>query len=176
MTPPRGRDRSALRVLDYLWREGPANRVDVVRATDLSRATVSKLVGELQAQGLVAELRDEAEAGTGRSGRPPTLLALNPEIGALGGVDFDHASVRVAIADLDGKLLAEKRQDLDLDHEAERSIALAVSILRSLLVRARVPPGRLLGVGAAMSGPVRRDSGSLAAEGILAGWNGVSVQ
>ncbi|MFL5861500.1 MAG: MarR family transcriptional regulator, partial [Solirubrobacteraceae bacterium] len=54
MAPPAPPARSALRVLDFLWREGPANRVDVMRGTALSRATVSKLVGELQAHGLVA--------------------------------------------------------------------------------------------------------------------------
>ena len=45
MTPPTTRERNALRVLDYLFREGPARRGDVIRATSLSRATVSKLIG-----------------------------------------------------------------------------------------------------------------------------------
>jgi predicted NBD/HSP70 family sugar kinase len=167
--------RSALRVLNYLFREGPANRVDVIRGTDLSRATVSKLVGELQAQGLVAERRGSAPAA-GRSGRPPMLLALNPEIGAMGGVDFGHSSVRIAIADLNGALIAETRHELDVDHQADRAITLAVQSLRSLMADARLAPGRLLAVGAAISAPVRRDSGSLAAAGILPGWNSVSLK
>ena len=122
------RERNALRVLDYLFREGPARRVDVIRATALSRATVSKLIGELQAQGLVAEERP-ALAVAGRSGRPPTLLTLNPKIGAFGGVDFGHNSVRVAIADVTGTLLAEDRLDLDVDNAAELAIAAAVDRL-----------------------------------------------
>ena len=84
MAAPTARERNALRVLEYLFREGPARRVDVIRATALSRATVSKLIGELQAQGLVCERAGLTAAG--RSGRPPTLLTLNPEIGAFGGV------------------------------------------------------------------------------------------
>jgi DNA-binding IclR family transcriptional regulator len=48
MPAPTARERNALRVLDYLFREGPARRVDVIRATALSRATVSKLIGEFQ--------------------------------------------------------------------------------------------------------------------------------
>ena len=112
-------------MLDYLFREGPAHRVDVIRATSLSRATVSKLIGELQAQGLVAERRTPLTVA-GRSGRPPTLLALNPALGAFGGVDFGHSSVRVAIADVAGTLIAEDRQDLDVDNDAERAIAVAV--------------------------------------------------
>jgi predicted NBD/HSP70 family sugar kinase len=175
MSTPGPRERSALRVLEFLFREGPANRVDVIRATSLLRATVSKLIGELQAQGLVAEQRAPLTVA-GRSGRPPTLLALNPELGAFGGVDFGHSSVRVAIADVGGKLIAEDRQDLDVDNEAERAIAVAVDGLLGLVRAARLPRERLLGVGAAISAPVRRDGASVAAAGILPGWSAVSPQ
>jgi hypothetical protein len=89
MSSPSARERSALRVLEFLWREGPANRVEVMRGTALSRATVSKLVGELQGQGLVAEWRGPPGEAP-RSGRPPTLLAVNPAIGTFGGGDGGH--------------------------------------------------------------------------------------
>jgi predicted NBD/HSP70 family sugar kinase len=174
MSPPSTRERNALRVLDYLFREGPAPRGDVIRATALSRATVSKLIGELKDQGLVAETGEPLTA-VGRSGRPPTLLALNPALGAFGGVDFGHSSVRVAIADVTGALIAEDRTDLDVDNEAERAIAVAVEGLLAL-AHAEHKPQRLLGVGAAISVPVRRDGASLAAAGILPGWSAVSPQ
>jgi predicted NBD/HSP70 family sugar kinase len=173
MTLSAARDRSALRVLDFLWRQGPAHRIEVVRGTALSRATVSKLIGELQAQGLVAE-RPGPLSMAPRSGRPPTLLVVNPEIGAFGGIDFGHSSVRVAIADVAGQLIAEDRQDLDVDNEAGRAIAAAVDGLRALVAAAQLPPERLLGVGAAISAPVRRDSGDLVATGILPGWRAIS--
>lgn len=175
MRPVGPRERSALRVLEYLWREGPASRVQVGRSTGLSRATVSKLVGELQDQGLVAECPPPV-VEAGRTGRPPALLALNPAIGAVGGIDFDHESVGVAVADLSGTLLAEAREELDVDNQAERAIGLAVRRLRRLAVRAELPPGRLLGVGAAISAPVRRDSGSLAAAEIMTSWSTISLR
>jgi predicted NBD/HSP70 family sugar kinase len=175
MSPPAARERNALRVLDYLFREGPARRVDVVRATALSRATVSKLIGELQAQGLVIEQRS-ALAVAGRSGRPPTMLTLNPEIGAFGGVDFGHSSVRVAIADVTGTLLAEDRLDLDVDNAAELAITAAVERLPALVAQAGLPRKRLLGVGAAISAPVRSGGASVVAAGILPGWSAVSPQ
>jgi predicted NBD/HSP70 family sugar kinase len=169
------RERSAMRVLDFLWREGPVNRVDVVRATSLSRATVSKLIGELQADGLVAERREPGPApAAGRIGRPPALLELNPVIGAVGGVDFGHSSVRVGIADLAGTLIAETGHELDVDNQAQRAIELAVSSLEALIAESEVARDRLLGVGAAISAPVLRDSGSLADAGILPGWDTIS--
>jgi predicted NBD/HSP70 family sugar kinase len=173
MRESRARERSALRVLEYLWREGPASRVDVARATDLSRATVSKLLGELQAEGLVDERR--APVGeTGRFGRPPALLALNPAIAAVGAIDFAHDLVRVAVADLAGSVIAEARHDLDVDNDAEGSIALAVAALQELIAQSAIAPERLLGVGAAVSAPVRHDTGSLAEAGILPGWRSIS--
>jgi predicted NBD/HSP70 family sugar kinase/biotin operon repressor len=172
---PTARERSALRVLDYLFRAGPASRVDIIRATELSRATVSKLIGELQAQGLVTEQRP-ALTVAGRSGRPPALLTLNPELGAFGGVDFGHSSVRVAIADVTGTLLVEDRFDLDVDNAADLAIAAAVERLPALVAEAGLPRLRLLGVGAAISAPVRRDGASLVSAGILPGWSAVSPQ
>jgi predicted NBD/HSP70 family sugar kinase len=172
---PTARERNALRVLDYLFREGPAARVDVIRATGLSRATVSKLIGELQAQGLVAE-QGSALTAAARSGRPPSLLSLRPEIGAFGGVDFGHSSVRVAIADVTGALLAEDRLDLDVDNAAELAITAAVERLPALVSQAGLPRRRLLGVGAAISAPVRRDGASVVTRGILPGWSAVSPQ
>jgi predicted NBD/HSP70 family sugar kinase len=169
------RDRTALRVLDYLFRAGPANRVELVRATDLSRATVSKLIGELQAQGLVDE-RPAPEAASGRAGRPPTLLALNPAIGAVGGIDFDHQAVGVGIANLSGTLLAERRVELDVDNQAERAIQVAVECMSGLLRDHGLPANRLVGVGAAISAPVLRDSGSLAAAGIMTSWSSISLR
>jgi predicted NBD/HSP70 family sugar kinase len=172
---PRPRDRTALRVLDYLFRAGPANRVELVRATDLSRATVSKLIGELQAQGLVDE-RPAPVAAAGRAGRPPTLLALNPAIGAVGGIDFDHQAVGVGIADLSGALLAERRVELDVDNQAARAIDVAVECVSYLLRAHRLPANRLVGVGAAISAPVLRDSGSLAPAGIMTSWSSISLR
>ncbi len=173
--PARPRDRTALRVRDYLFRAGPANRIELVRGTDLSRATVSKLVGELQAQGLVAERPAPVTEET-RAGRPPTLLALNPAIGTIGGIDFDHEAVGVGIADLSGALLAERRVELDVDNQAERAIEVAVEIIRELLRRSGLPASHLVGVGAAISAPVLRDSGSLAAAGIMTSWGSIALR
>src|SRR6201999_3460839 len=58
------RQSNRLRILDVLRREGSASRVDLVRDPGLSRPTVSKLVAELQAEGLIVE-RETTEADGG---------------------------------------------------------------------------------------------------------------
>ena len=93
------RHRNRLRIIDVLRRSGQSSRVDLVRLTGLSRTTVSKLVAELQADGLVVE-RPEAD-GDGAVpqsvGRPAVALALNPAAGAAIGIDFGHNRVRIAV-------------------------------------------------------------------------------
>src|SRR3954463_6998336 len=65
-----------LRVIRALRDEGTISRAEIARRTGLSRSTVSSLVADLQADGLVVE---RPAAGRLR-GRPPGAgLALGPE-------------------------------------------------------------------------------------------------
>lgn len=162
-----------LRIVDILMRGGPASRVDLVRLTGLSRTTVSKLVGELQAEGLVVERRDADADPDGEAptvGRPPVLLSLNPAAGAAIGIDFGHNLVRVAVADLSGAVVAEDRRDFDVDGDAPGAIVLAVAMVDELLDEAQLERDRAVGVGVAVSAPIVREAGSASAARILPGW------
>ena len=60
-------------LLQALFRDGPASRADLARATGLTRVTVSDLVGEMVAEELVEELGAPVES---RVGKPPTLVGI----------------------------------------------------------------------------------------------------
>jgi predicted NBD/HSP70 family sugar kinase len=159
------------RVIDCLFRAGPVARAQVVRDTRLSRATVSKLIGELEAGGLVRVCPDPGGSHR-RAGRPTSLLMIEPGLGAVGGIDFGHSSVRVAFADLAGTIAAQSRHELDVDNDPARAIEVAAGELERLGSGGE----RLLGVGAAISAPVARDTGVPVAAGILPGWQSVSLR
>jgi predicted NBD/HSP70 family sugar kinase len=108
-----------------------------------------------------------------RSGRPPELLELNPALAIVGGIDFGHRSVRVAIADLSGATLAEARYECDVDNEASAAIATAADGLEALIASSRPALSPPIAVGAAISAPVYHD-GRLVAAGILPGWAAIS--
>ena len=77
------RQRNRLRIIDVLRRTGQRRAASTSSsATGLSRTTVSKLVAELQADGLVIERRERGRrraATRGASvGRPPVALTLEP--------------------------------------------------------------------------------------------------
>jgi predicted NBD/HSP70 family sugar kinase/biotin operon repressor len=165
------RERNRRQLLDQLRRHGSASRADLARLTGLSRSTVSTLIADLQASGLVVEREPDARAP--QQGRPPTLLTLDRSAGLVLGIDFGHEQVHVAIADLSRTILAERIQELDVDRSAAQALDLAVTLIDAVIAAADVDRERILGAGVGLSGPVDVAEGIVYAGKILPGWAGV---
>jgi predicted NBD/HSP70 family sugar kinase len=170
------RELNRLRVIDALRQRGTASRSDIARHTGLSRTTVTTLVSDLQTRGLVVEQPFGEGPGSeaqGR-GRPPTLLRLDPSVGAVVGIHFDHRHLRVAVADLSSTVLAERWQRLDVDHAATSALDGAADLVEVVLEEAGIERSRVVGAGVALSGPVDRD-GTVGSTVILPGWEGLNA-
>jgi predicted NBD/HSP70 family sugar kinase len=148
---------------------GIASRADVARWTGLSRSTVSSIVAELVAEGVVVAREDDGRPGS--AGRPPALIALDPTAGVAVGVDFGKRHLAVAVADLSHRILAEEWVEMPEDYEAEVGIGRAADLVESVLAESGVDHDRLLGVGMGLPGPVHR-SGIVGSSAILPGWAG----
>ena len=165
------------RVLGVLAEAGAVSRADLARRASLAPSTVSAVVSELQAAGLVVEPAVAAHPPVRTSmGRPPVLIALHRRAGVAAGIDFGKRHVRLAISDLSHSLLAERRRTLDADVPAAEAIALAVELFEDALTEAKVQPSELVGVGMGLPGPVHRPSGLLGDSTILPGWVGVQAE
>jgi DNA-binding transcriptional ArsR family regulator len=165
------RERNRRELVDALRRRGSASRADLARVTGLSRSTVSTLVADLQASGLVIEREPDERAP--QKGRPPTLITLDRSAGLVLGIDFDHEHVRVAIADLSRTILAERMLEHDVDTSAARALDVAIELADAVVAAADVDGDRILGAGVALSGPIDIAAGSVHAGKILPGWAGV---
>jgi predicted NBD/HSP70 family sugar kinase len=169
------RERNRLRVIDALRERGAVSRADVARQTGLSRSTVSSLVAELQAEGLVVE-RELAAAPRGpEGGRPPVLIALDESAGALVGIDFGHRHARVAVSDLSFTVLAERTAEIDVDTAGRVALDLAAGLVCELLDEAGVDRGRVLAAGIGIPGPLDRRSGLIQSRGILPSMDGIDT-
>src|SRR3954468_23477976 len=105
----RGHNRSL--VLQTLYRAGQVSRADIARETGLTRVTVSDLVAELMAEGLVVETGQREDS---RPGKPATLLDLNRSAFQILGVDLSEAGTsRGAVLDLDGAILHREQLPID---------------------------------------------------------------
>jgi predicted NBD/HSP70 family sugar kinase len=171
------RARNRARALAVLQRRGAASQADIVRATGLSRTTVSSLVAELLEEGIVVERADsERPAPSPSGGRPATLLSLEPSSGGFVGVDFGREIVRVAVANRSGELLVDARSDrLEVAHQAGEALAVAARMVSSALGEAELQSDRVLGAGVAVSAPVRSDSPGFASGVIFPSWADINV-
>ena len=172
------RRRSASRdlVIRVLRELGTASRAEIGRRTALSRATVSSVVNELQEQGLVVESPEPSERSRpAQTGRPPSLLGLHRSAGVAVGIDFGKRHLRVAVADLAHRILAEEAVHIETD-PAERGIETAVSLVNRVLDVANIERSSIVGVGMGLPGPVHQLSGEVGSGTILPGWVGVRAQ
>ena len=169
------RERNRLRVVDALRQRGAISRSDIARQTGLSRSTVSSLVADLQAEGLVVE-REVATTPRGpEGGRPPVLIALDQSAGALLGIDFGHRHVRVAVADLSFTVIAESQAEIDVDTAGNEALDLAAGLADQLLEEAGVPRARVLAAGMGLPGPIDRLSGLVHSRAIIPSLDGIDT-
>ncbi|SEN25354.1 ROK family transcriptional regulator [Actinacidiphila rubida] len=105
------------RMLLERLRATPASRAQLARETGLSKPTVSSALASLEAAGLVRE----AGHHTPERGRAAVLYAPDPSAGYALGIDIGRAWLRVALADLDGTVVARK----DVRNRARTSGAMA---------------------------------------------------
>ncbi|MFG3346490.1 ROK family protein [Streptomyces sp. NPDC048018] len=144
-------------VLRRLYFDGPTSRLALGPATGLSSGSVSNVVGELVAEGLVEEAGSVDSAG----GRPRTLLRISPSSGCMIGVDVGETRVRVELFDLTLTELARTERPLAVDSREPHDryeVGLIVGHIREgiaeVLRTAQMPPDRLLGVGVGVPGIV----------------------
>lgn len=136
----------------------PRSRADVAAATGLTRSTVSRLVDELIAQGLVRELDRVFD---GQRGRP--AVPLGPRGGTFVGLGLEinvrHVAVR--LIDLAGAVLGDVYVERDMKSvDPERAVRDVAWLGLGLLHDA--PPGaRLAGAQLALPGLVDVDEGLL---------------
>jgi predicted NBD/HSP70 family sugar kinase/biotin operon repressor len=168
------RESNREKVVQALQALGVASRADIARWTGLSRSTVSSIVAELHAEGLVVD-RQEGGREVAGSGRPPVLIALDPSAGFALGIDFGKRHLAVALADLSHEVLAEQWIEMADDYEAVEGMARAAELVDRLVDDAGADRRSVIGVGMGIPGPVH-ETGKVGSSAILPGWAGTSPE
>ncbi len=166
-------------VLRRLYFDGPMSRLMLGPATGLSSGSVSNVVAELVADGLVEEAGSVDSAG----GRPRTLVRITPASGFMIGVDIGETRVRIELFDLTLTELARTERPLACSgpRTARYDVDLVVDHLREgiaeVLRIADVPADRLIGVGVGVPGIVARtaEDGAVV-HGQTVGWDAVPFE
>ena len=84
------------------------SRVDITESTGLSQATVTGITASLIDEGLLLEKKP----GESDGGRPPILIALNPDGAYAVGVYLSISQINVVIINLEATILASYEMPL----------------------------------------------------------------
>lgn len=158
-------------VVAALRRTGKSSRADLARITGLAPSTVTAIVAELLADGLVTET-DQFDSGSTGAGRPATGVALHRSAGVVVGVDLGKRHLQVAVCDLAHHVLAERQVELPRNRSADADVAAAADMVDAVLSTARLSREKVVGVGVGIPGPLRADTGRLGDTASLPGWVG----
>ncbi len=138
-------------VLRTIYERQEISRADIARETRLTRTTVSDVVADLMAQGLIEEVGYGPSAG----GKPPILLSILPDARHLIGLDLASAEFRGAVVNLRGQVQQQITVPLD-DRDGEAALALVYDIIERLRAATDSP---LLGVGIGSPGLMDASNG-----------------
>ncbi|MFB7323755.1 MULTISPECIES: ROK family protein [unclassified Streptomyces] len=161
-------------VLQRLYFDGPLSRFELGPATGLSSGSVSNVVADLVADGLV----EEAGSVDSDGGRPRTLLRVAPGSGHMIGVDVGETRVRVELFDLTLTELARTERPLESQgYDVDVITGHIRDGIAEVLTAAGLPPERLLGVGIGVPGIVEPtpDRGAVV-HGQTIGWDAVPLE
>jgi predicted NBD/HSP70 family sugar kinase len=162
-------NRSAL--LSSLFFELPRSRQELSEATGLSSASVSNVVRDLIAEGIVVEAGSIESDG----GRPRALLQINPDYGYVIGVDVGETRVRVELFDLALTEHAKTNYPLDpRQHGAGLIVEAILTGIEAVLADSGVSPAAVLGIGVGVPGIVGNGPDGLV-HGQTYGWESVPL-
>jgi predicted NBD/HSP70 family sugar kinase len=154
--------------LFQLLRDGlPRTRAELAALTGLARSTVASRVDALMALGLVGAVGEAASTG----GRPSSQFALLPGSRIVVAADLGATHATVALLDLAGLVLAERRAPLAIADGPEVVLSWMVATARDLLEEIGRPDRDIAGIGIGVPGPVQHSTGRPANPPIMPGWD-----
>src|SRR5690606_15862511 len=126
--PEQARAHNRSLVLQTLYHRGEMSRADLSRETGPTRVTISDLVGECIADGIVREIGVREAAGPGK---PPMVIDIDRDGHQIIGVDLSGTDrFEGAVLNLDGEILHRRTVAFPADVLADQAYAAAAELVR----------------------------------------------
>jgi len=166
------RKMNQISLLSLIMEHGPISRTGLARLSRLSKPTVSAQVQSLIQKGLVSE------TGLGQSGRrggkKPTHLEFNAKYACLAVGEIDSQETRLAVTDLNGRLIAHSEFATHTELGAESILKKLEQRLGKLLATS-AGTEKLCLIAIAAPGRVDADRGVVLEAGNIFNWKSVGV-
>jgi predicted NBD/HSP70 family sugar kinase len=163
------REANRARIVEAITHHGALTQVELAGVTGLSPATVSNIVKEQAAAGVLQT------TPTSRSGRRAVRVTLAREMGLVVGLHVSNRQLRLALADAGHQVLAERMLPLARDHRADSELDRVMLLIQDMTESVGAGLDEVLAVGVGLAAPVDPRTGIIATPGLLRGWDGVPV-
>lgn len=130
-------------VLGLLAEGAPLSRAEIAERTALSPSTVSTIMSDLLAEGLVHDTGDTESTG----GRGRRLLGINPACGVMAIAEIQRQRTTVSFHDMGLGRLGARTLEVPIKPGAGDQLLQAICECVSDFARCAPPPGGLAGIG-----------------------------
>ncbi len=163
------RERNIGLVVATLRAQGPRTQAALARATGLSTGTVSSIVRELEASGLIATVSAIS------SGRRSIEVSLAPDPRVVVGVDIGRSHLRMLGWDAGRRPWGQQQTSLAPGHEPFETLPLAAEMLDRLLSERHIDRSRMLSCGVALPASLEPSTGRVVQASVLPNWAGLDL-
>jgi N-acetylglucosamine repressor len=141
-------------ILLTLLRRESISRVHLAQLTGLSTTTITNLISELLAEGIVIEIGAEKREPAQGAGRPRTGLQLVPEARYAVGAHIGIGAVYVIVTDLRAHPVIELSLDFEVGQLSEQVLPRMIDLVHEAITKSGINPAHIVGVGVGASGLV----------------------
>ncbi|MFI5707298.1 ROK family protein [Kribbella sp. NPDC051620] len=135
-------------ILDLIRSSGTVTRVDLADRSGLTGASISRVVKQLLADGLIVE----TGLGDPTGGKRATLLQFNPRARHAVGISIDTPSTTYVVTDMNGRVV-EQLSAKGIGRDTPVTVVKRLTAeLEDLIVKTGIEPSTLVGVGVALAG------------------------
>lgn len=161
-------------VLSAIRAAGAARVTDLVRATGLSRPTVTAAVSTLIDDGWVEET-EAPVSDLPRMGRPARVVRFRADARHVLGIDVGPHKVFCAAADLNGTVVAHVRRNVEELRSYDELLKHVESTMSLVLDQAAIPRSSLDAVGVGSPGIVDQRRGAIVQAPSVPGWSSLDL-
>ena len=145
------KNKNALKLLELIKNNSEISRADLAKKTELTPASITKIVQKLINEEIVVELW----LGDSTGGRPPKILKLNSKAGNFISIYLASDYIELVLYDLGVKRIYEDKHDIWI-RTKNKIIDDIVAMIERAIETSRV---KVLGIGIAVNGLVDTKSG-----------------
>lgn len=144
-------------IMHILRTDAPISRASLSQRTKLNKTTVSDLINELNERGFVRELGMHS-SGTGR---PATMLTLNPAAGFIVSCEMAVGYLEVLVTDFAPEMIWQTKEPTQPDASQQAILERMLALLHQAVEKGKLTSNKLLGIAVGVPGMVDYGTGTL---------------